>query len=811
MPPIKTLSALLLMSTALSMSAHAQQVLPQVATGKRVPKPVPELTAGDAGKKVESAPAPSNSVEQVVVTASGIHRTAGGGLLTAETAPQTIQTISMAAVAQQTPTSSPVTLIQTLPSVNISATDAFGLNGGANVQIHGLPSADVGFLLDGMPVYNSGASYSNETIDAEDLQSVSVAPGTSQIDSPTVSSAAGTIYITMRDPPHKAGGEISFAAGSDNLNREYIRLNTGDIGTSGWRGFLSFSHTQADNFRGAGNTDKKHMDLKAIREFTNGSKFTLEGSFTSEYYAYYLFPTADQFHNYHADYSDFNVGGRYTGINDTSYYKFNEQTPFNAFALQAPVHIVLADNLSIEERPYVWVALGAGNGGSVLTQGSTFQGTQPTNVDLTNGGRIPLTDGQALVNTGYHFLTVQSGNVLETKLKLGNNNITAGWWYENYNQDEKDPVGMVDQSTGSPAYIYKSSSIYKLANGSNYYSNHSNQYYQTNSLFVSDNINLLNDKLKIGLGFRDVMVTQYDTSQLPGAQYKTGFSTNQPLPQGSIKYQINRTSSVYADAEEDFRLPYTSQMLAGYSVSSGEPFVVDSSPKPETAIKEEAGYRYQGDRILFDVSLFNIDLKNRLLTLNTYQNGNPVSATVNAGSQNSRGVDIQLASRPIFGVLSPYVSFEYLDAKINTNTAAIDTAGNVDYLRTAGKTQVQSPKLQGALGLTYQQGPFTASTRLRFVGSQYATLVNDEKMPAFITDDIAFSYQLPVLGHVAGPKIQLNLINVTDALVRDGVYQFQYNAHQTIGANGGIIAASGAPTYYVAPRFAGIFSILESF
>ena len=801
MSPTKTLT-IFLMTTSLSFSAHAQQTEPGSAPTKPAAKP----KVGPA-----AAALPSNSVEQVVVTASGVHRTAGGGLLTAETAPQTIQTISMAAVAQQTPTSSPVTLIQTLPSVNISATDAFGLNGGANVQIHGLPASDIGFLLDGMPVYNSGASYSNETIDAEDLQSVSVAPGTSQIDSPTLSSAAGTMYITMRDPPHQAGGEISFSAGSDNLNREYIRLNTGDIGNSGWRGFLSFSHTQADNFRGAGNTDKKHMDLKAIRDFRNGSTWMLEGSFTSEYYAYYYYPTADQFRNYNADYADFNVNGRYTGINDTSYYKFNEQTPFNVFALQAPAHIVLNSNLSIEERPYVWVALGAGNSGSVLTQGQTYQGTQLVNVDLTDGGRIPLTNGTALVNTGYHFLTIQTGNVLEAKLKLRNNAITAGWWYENYNQDEKDPVGIVDQATGDPADVYNSSSAYRLPNGSKYYSNNSNQYYQTNSLFASDTITLLNDRLKISVGFRDVMVTQYDTNHLPGAQYKNGFSTNQPLPQGSIKYQIDSSNSVYADAEEDFRIPYTSQILAGYSVGSGQAYVSDSSPKPETAIKEELGYRYQGDRILFDLSLFNIDLNNRLLTLNTYQNGNPVSATLNAGSQTSRGVDVQLALRPIFGVLSPYVSFEYLDAKIDTDTTAIDEAGNQDYLPTKGKTQVQSPKVQGALGLTYQDGPLSASVRMRFVGSQYASLMDDERMPAFVTDDISFSYQLPTVLRVPGPKLQLNLVNVTNALVRDGVYEFQYNARDTKGTLGGVIAASGSPTYYVEPSFAAIVTLSERF
>src|SRR5579859_5234212 len=120
--------------------------------------------------------APETQVGEVVVTAK---RFAGGGLLVANSASQVVETISQAYISDQVPSANPSLLLSNLPSVNVSGTDAFGLAGGYNVQIHGLPAFDLGFVLDGVPVYNSGSAYSNETIDTHDLTTLSVAPGTS--------------------------------------------------------------------------------------------------------------------------------------------------------------------------------------------------------------------------------------------------------------------------------------------------------------------------------------------------------------------------------------------------------------------------------------------------------------------------------------------------------------------------------------------------------------------------------------------------------------------------------------------------------
>jgi iron complex outermembrane receptor protein len=757
---------------------------------------------------------PSSSSNDIVVV--GKESSAAVNQMKAETAPVVAETLSRGYIALQSPTSNPLILMSTLPSVNISTVDAFGLNGGGNAQIHGLSTNDLGWILDGVPVYSQGAGFSNEMIAVQDLETLTVEPGSSNLSDPTISSAGGTIYLSMRDPAKTAGGLIEIDAGSDALNKEFIRFDTGELGATGVRAFASFAHASVNNWRGAGDTDQKHLDLKILKEWSNGSRTTFEISANQQYYGYYYFPSESQFENYSTQSSQFNTDKTYQGVGDTSYYKLNMQDPFNFLSLQLPSKIVVNANLTVTETPYLWLGVGGGTGGGDLTQGQTYEGSQQVNVDLTDGGKIPLTGGQVLANTGFSETTIQAGNVLRADWTLGHNTLAFGWWYEHERQAERDVVGKVNQATGTPYALditgyLEGGSQYRLPNGQPYYINDNNQGYENHTLFIGDTYTAMGGKLNLSAGVKEAFLSEFETNYLPGATRHTGLTDSVPLPQASLRYQINASNQVFVHAERDYRLPFTFSLVSGYSLGSGALTTGAGAPRPESAVKEEIGYRYQSDLLMADVSLFNIDLTDRLLTLNTYLNGNPVSETVNAGDQTSRGLDAQVSTHPLFGYFTPYVAFEYLDAKITTNTAAINVNGVADYLPTKGKTQVQSPKYQASLGLTFADGPFTAGLRLRYVDAQYSTLMDDEGQPAFVTDDLSLSYQLPTQAGRFGPKIQLNLYNLTNALTRSGVYQFQYNANNAVGVSGATIAPSGSPSYYVEPSFAAVLSISTTF
>jgi len=266
---------------------------------------------------------------------------------------------------------------------------------------------------------------------------------------------------------------------------------------------------------------------------------------------------------------------------------------------------------------------------------------------------------------------------------------------------------------------------------------------------------------------------------------------------------------VYADIEKDFSLPFLTSIVDYYSINSGEQTSAPSKATPETALKEELGYRYSGSLLLVDLSLFNINLKNHLLTLNVYENGLPEAITANAGDQSSRGVDVQIGTNPIYNV-SPYFSFEYLNSHTGSNIPDIDEAGLVDNLPTSGKISPQAPEFQAAVGLTYKYGPFKAGVRLRWVDHQFSDLMDEESMPSYITNDFTFAYDMPDWGFLHDSKIQLNISNIGNSLYRTGVYYAPLNAQNTIGTSGGVIPGN-SPSYYVVPSFAAVVGVSTSF
>jgi len=117
-----------------------------------------------------------------------------------------------------------------------------------------------------------------------------------------------------------------------------------------------------------------------------------------------------------------------------------------------------------------------------------------------------------------------------------------------------------------------------------------------------------------------------------------------------------------------------------------------------------------------------------------------------------------------------------LHSTTDSDVPALDAAGLQDYLPTSGKTSPQAPSVQIVAGLAYQYGPFSASGRLKYVGSQYATLMDDQKMPGFLTNDFSLSFKFGNFGYLHDPKIQLNLSNIANSRYRSGVQLYYFNA-----------------------------------
>lgn len=240
--------------------------------------------AATATNTKASAEAKADAAEQITVTGRTQRgKTPGGGLLPIETAPKAVQAITRDFIAKQVPTANSQQMLKELPSANVSDVDPWGLYSGQST-VRGMDETEIGWSVDGLPLNDIGGGqyYANEVLEAEDLDTVTLQPGATNIDSPTVNATAGIVIMKMLPPSHTPGWLIDATMGNHALNREYVRYNTGDIGNSDARGMIAFSHTYADMWRGPGNANKNHVDSKWIKDFNNGSQISLTVSYNDQ-------------------------------------------------------------------------------------------------------------------------------------------------------------------------------------------------------------------------------------------------------------------------------------------------------------------------------------------------------------------------------------------------------------------------------------------------------------------------------------------------------------------------------------------------
>lgn len=745
-----------------------------------------------ASAQAETAPASADAAQDgIVVTGrSSATEAPGGGLLGRETAPKAVQTVDRDFIAKQAPTINAQQLLAMLPSANVSDADPYGLMPGQSF-VRGLDSSEIAWVMEGAPLndMSSGAFYAEEYVEAEDLKSVSLQPGSVNISTPTVNATAGQVIMTLQEPTHQFGGLIDFSTGSDNLAREYIRVNTGDIGNTGIRGFISYSHTYADNWTGVGHAEKHHTNAKFVKDWSNGSRIALVVAYNNEVANFYNNPTKAQFHQFG---NSFN----YSAVPGTSSYYKLAVNPFSNLSVSMPTKVVLGSQLTLNDTPYLWNGVGSGSFGTTTTQGKTYAGTTPVAVNLgvANGTSV-VTESIGQNNQ------LRLGNTVSLDYKpMEHNTLTFGWWYQHTVQHFYTRIGQVDAS-GNPVNYWGTSGYYTYGDNTPYdwrnYKNHS----EVNVLFAQDAVDALDDKLHVEAGLKYAIIYSHLTSFVSGANPDQQITTRKWLPQFSASYKLDDHSQIYGTINTNFRTPMATSLINFYSNSTGAQTQTSGSTKPETSLSEEIGYRYNGSVITASISGFHYYFKNRQISLNTIVNGTQLAESLNAGSQESWGFDAQIGTSPIIYHLRPYATFEYLDAKIKSNLPVTSTLGGVainDFLATNGKTQVASPHVQAGFGLDYDDKKLFVNVQAKYIAKQYSSFMDDETIPAYVSTHASIGYRLPAYGLLKAPEIQLNVQNLFNGVARTGVSSYKTNAIATTGLNGGTVVAS-APTYYLMP------------
>ncbi|MGO4682669.1 TonB-dependent receptor [Hyphomicrobium sp. 2TAF46] len=753
----------------------------------------------------------------------------GGGNMIMEQAKKSRSTVTRDSIDKQAPTANPYQLINLLPGVVASSTDNAGLNGG-NIRIRGFNSDHIGLTIEGMPVNDSGnyALYPQEYVDAENIGQISLSQGSPELDSPHVGATGGVINIYAIDPSKTMGALVDYSIGSNGLSREFVRINSGQVGA--FRAFLSYSRLDQDHWgNNPGDDTRDHIDFKMAVDLSPGNTIRFSAIYNNAVNNNYPNPTLKQFNNNEnfaflstLPSSFFNTTSPIdqSANNASNYYKY-KVNPFQNLIVSAPSNFTLSDKLKFDTIPYLWH--GYGNGGGVTTMSDTgmFWG----NMKITNvnyGGTAALTDKTLYYNPSITE-TNRPGVINKFTYTEGNHQFVFGNWFEYAMHNQWGGFSPLN-ADGSVASVWGDKNNFVLPSTAvcQKFNTATNKYdttvtcpagamqkrdvsttTMTNMLFVGDSWKFA-PNWTADVGVKQVFVNRTVEDGMPFAPRATNdLYDAATLPTLGLKYRWDRENQLFASINTSFRSAQNFTLTPNYSSTSqasGAPPV--KIPDPERGIVYELGHRYQGQMLATSITGFlgryeNFQQSTNILDPNT---GTNYSSTINVGGLMNYGVDFEAGTRPINN-FRPYIGMELLRTEQLDNMQTVNTAGKLDYLPTKGKQLVGAPQFTTGIGLDYDNGHLFANLNYKYIGSQYSTFMNDEKIDAYGRLDASIGYRFDDIAQLKQPEIKLSLFNLLNSSDLTGVNSFQTNASQTTGVNGGTIKAASAPTYYLGQDF----------
>ncbi|MEE4380500.1 MAG: TonB-dependent receptor [Pseudomonadales bacterium] len=634
-------------------------------------------------------------------------------------------------------------MLENLPGFNVQTDGALGLyEFGNSVQVRAFNLPQIGFVLNGIPMGRSdafGGSPIFRYVDNENLASVVASPGAGDVSGPSYATLGPIAFYEAIEPSEDFGVMAAYTAGQFNLERSFVRINTGNIG--GFRGYVSRSKTDSDLWRGPGDIDREHWEGQVRYDLTENTM--LKGSFVSNDFFDYDSPSAPEA-TFEQDYDfgylpfvpnsciapdpgvfDFDQDGDIDGDDFTPVFTdgsctqyFEDRVNIRDDKLYSlGVVSQLTSTFSVDATWYYEDKDGFGvSPDSYGNSRGIFLRQQAAGLDVVHPRGVQ-----------YGLSTVggdRQGAVVDFGLELANHSISFGGWIEDetYNRTQL----RLNKTAGS-------ADGQVLPDEVAYFRRDYETTRETLQLYLSDTIRLLDDRLSLEIGFKSLSIdyglegfrdfNDYEVDSGPGfgpadieADYSDSF-----LPMIGFVYQLDRNTQVFGSYGENYALPQGADDIFDNAVS-----FTPEQPDAEEAQNWELGIRTNRANYNGTLALFYTAFDNRLFQSNVFNPATeqPEAFFVNGGESTAYGIELS-------GVVQPEVfqSQVYFDANFSYKIAELEDGFNGN---PAGSQLPDSPEWLVTTGMTWEPTNWlVANLSAKYTSERYSDFSENVELESY--------------------------------------------------------------------------------
>ncbi len=710
----------------------------------------------------------------------------------------------------------PLKAIATLPGVLYITADPWGNNEqNAQVFIHGFSASQLGYTMDGVPLGDQNYGNFNglspqRAVISENVGRTTVATGAGELGIASTSNLGGAVEVFSRDPAATRGLDLNQTVGSYGTSRTFGRLETGEFG-GGNRLSLSGLRQRArawdfGGVQGGWQANAKFTHEDSIGKLTGYFAFSDKIEPNEDATTRYVNPTttAQSYQPYTRPffYPDWNAARAYIdangnlidqtqAVNNRNYYSDAQRTDYLGYLkydLRLASNIIWSNQIYTHHNDGVGVVAGP----LQFVWNSPIKFYYPT---LTQAQFAATVDPSGYIVRTTEYRIQRKGLISTLKADLGAHQIEAGLWYQ-YNSSHawrRWYALDLNNVDGYSPYIRPSNPLF-----TQYAAEMRVHTFQTH---IQDSWKIT-PRLLLEAGFKtSAQFAKGWFDVQPAAGSLAGAST--ALPSGSIntkqgflpsvgaKWEVTGNEQVYFNIQKNQR-QYQAYGGGGsadpWSTSSQAAFdYIKAHGQPESSWTYELGLRtrrqFSGGLLTGlegQINYYHVDFSNRLLAVNAASGGiaggsisGGTTSLFNVGSVKTNGVDAALTLRfgrnfSVYNAVSYNSSIYGSDYSTATGAATGTRIGGTaviaNVVPTGGKQLAGSPQWMNKTVITINAGPVEAQLFGDYVGSRWATYVNDAKVGAYFLASARIGVKIPsAMIHAQKAEFSVNVTNLFDS------------------------------------------------